>query len=124
MLNKLANDLGSFLMNGDEYLTIDHCRAAEIINAIAELESERDRLKEGLEYLWAIIDDIDTYGDMAKADDKLYRKLVERRQGDRWTIGVTSDGYKLDLSKLGPGREGPAKNERTMMFNAGEDSRS
>ncbi len=28
---------------------------------------------EALEKLWDIIDDIDTYGDMAKSDDKLYR---------------------------------------------------
>ena len=31
---------------------------------------------EALEKLWDIIDDIDTYGDMAKSDDKLYRSLV------------------------------------------------
>jgi len=37
---------------------------------------------EALEKLWDIIDDIDTYGDMAKSDDKLYRSLVERRQRD------------------------------------------
>lgn len=92
---------------------------------ITELEEERDRLKECLEYLWGIIDDIDTYGDMAKENDKLFRSLTERRQKDRWTTGITSDGYKLDLSKLGPGREpGNTSGEsNTMAFNAGEDSR-
>lgn len=59
-------------------------------------------LAECLKYLWSIIDDIDTYSDMAKSDDKLYRSLVERRQEDRWLTGITSDGYNLDLSKCGP----------------------
>ena len=48
-----------------------------------------------IERLWDIIDDIDTYGDMAKGDDKLYRKLAERRVKDRWLTGITCDGYDL-----------------------------
>ena len=51
---------------------------------------------EALEKLWNIIDDIDTYGDMAKADEKLYRSLVERRQRTRFEeTGITTDGYEL-----------------------------
>jgi len=51
---------------------------------------------EALEKLWGIIDDIDTYGDMAKADEKLYRTLVERRQRQRFEeTGISTDGYKL-----------------------------
>jgi hypothetical protein len=50
-----------------------------------------------IEQLWAIIDDIDTYGDMAKSDDKLFRALVERRQKDRWKTGITTDGYTLTI---------------------------
>jgi len=51
---------------------------------------------EALEKLWNIIDDIDTYGDMAKADDKLYRSLVERRQRQRFEeTGISTDGYEL-----------------------------
>ena len=52
---------------------------------------------EALEKLWDIIDDIDTYGDMAKADDKLYRSLVERRQRQRFEeTGISTDGYELN----------------------------
>lgn len=52
---------------------------------------------EALEKLWDIIDDIDTYGDMAKGDEKLYRSLVERRQRTRFEeTGITSDGYVLN----------------------------
>lgn len=51
---------------------------------------------EALEKLWGIIDDIDTYGDMAKADEKLYRTLVERRQRQRFEeTGISTDGYEL-----------------------------
>jgi len=52
-----------------------------------------------IEQLWAIIDDIDTYGDMAKSDDKLYRGMVERRQKDRWKTGITTDGYTLNVPR-------------------------
>ena len=52
---------------------------------------------EALEKLWNIIDDIDTYGDMAKADEKLYRALVERRQRTRFEeTGISTDGYELN----------------------------
>jgi hypothetical protein len=50
-----------------------------------------------IEQLWAIIDDIDTYGDMAKNDDKAFRAMVERRQKDRWSTGITTDGYTLNV---------------------------
>lgn len=68
---------------------------------------ERDALRAAIEkaqepmsiiqQLWDIIDDIDTYTDMAKADDKLYRLLVERRQKDRWKTGITTDGQTLNV---------------------------
>jgi hypothetical protein len=55
-----------------------------------------ERCKATINELWAIIDDIDSYGDMAKDDDKLFRKLVERRQLDRWNnTDIRTDGYSL-----------------------------
>jgi len=64
-----------------------------------EALSVEDTLKlalEALEKLWNIIDDIDTYGDMAKGDEKLYRALVERRQRTRFEeTGISTDGYEL-----------------------------
>ena len=51
---------------------------------------------EALEKLWEIIDDIDTYGDMAKNDDKLFRALVERKQRTRFeATGISTDGQEL-----------------------------
>jgi hypothetical protein len=55
-----------------------------------------ERCKSTINELWAIIDDIDSYGDLAKDDDKLFRKLVERRQLDRWNnTDIRTDGYSL-----------------------------
>jgi hypothetical protein len=52
-----------------------------------------------IEHLWAIIDDIDSASDMAKADDTLYRGIVEKLQAKRWETGVTTDGYSIFLPK-------------------------
>jgi len=45
--------------------------------------------------LWNIIDDIDTYGDVAKDYDRIFREMVECRQKDRWITGITTDGHAL-----------------------------
>ncbi|MCP3885103.1 MAG: hypothetical protein GY700_06445 [Propionibacteriaceae bacterium] len=60
-------------------------------------------------FLWGLLDDIDTYSDMAKADDKLYRSLVERCQARRWECGITTDGSDLDLSAMGAPESGTAE---------------
>jgi len=56
--------------------------------------------KEIIEYLWQIIDNIDTVSDMAKSNDVAYRNMVEKLQKKRWNTGITTDGYKLDLTKM------------------------
>ena len=53
-----------------------------------------------IEYLWQIIDDIDTVSDIAKGNDIAYRGMVEELQKKRWNTGITTDGYKLDLTKM------------------------
>ena len=44
--------------------------------------------------LWQIIDDIDTYSDMAKGNDKSFRQAVEKKVRERHKI-LASDGYNL-----------------------------
>ena len=44
--------------------------------------------------LWQIIDDIDTYSDMTKGNDKSFREAVERKVRERHKI-LESDGYNL-----------------------------
>lgn len=55
---------------------------------------------EVIEALWKIIDNIDTIGDIAKDDDKFYRRLVEKEQIKRWDLPIKTDGYILDLSEI------------------------
>ena len=81
---------GQIAWNCKEAITA--CRGA-----LAQPAGERGELVSIIEQLWDIIDDIDTYGDMAKADDALYRGLVDRRQKDRWKTGITTDGYTLNF---------------------------
>lgn len=64
-------------------------------------EEEREAAKDNvIRFLFGLLDDIDTASDMAKADEALYRTMVERIQARRWECGVTTDGYTLDLSAL------------------------
>lgn len=56
-----------------------------------------DQYKAIITKLWNIIDNIDTFGDMAKSDDKLFRAMVEREQKKRWDTGILCDGYTLDI---------------------------
>jgi hypothetical protein len=56
--------------------------------------TDADRLRADVEFLWQLLDDIDTATDMAKDNDKWYRALVEMIQGKRHQR-VTSDGYSL-----------------------------
>lgn len=79
------------------------------------LQSKNEKeLFEIIVKLWSIIDDIDTYGDMAKSDDKLYRSLVERKQRTRFETGITSDGYSLFYKGI---KIDSNNNQETMRFN-------
>ena len=35
--------------------------------------------------------------DMAKSDDALFRRLVEKKQKERWKLPITTDGYEIIL---------------------------
>ena len=79
---------------------------------------------EALEKLWNIIDDIDTYGDMAKADEKLYRALVERRQRTRFEeTGISTDGYELNGGVINAIKEALAQPEQEPVAWMSEDER-
>lgn len=55
------------------------------------------------QFLWKLLDDIDTVSDMAKGDDKAYRAAVERIQRRRFEVGST-DGYVVTF------HDGPSAN--------------
>jgi hypothetical protein len=56
--------------------------------------------KEIIKFLWDILDDIDSTGDIAKFNDRFYRERVEKLQKKRWQTGITTDGYTLDLTEM------------------------
>ena len=58
-------------------------------------EGDVEFLRKMVSKLWGIIDDIDTYSDVAKSDCNFYRRLVERRHSDRWRLPIYCDGYHL-----------------------------
>lgn len=58
-------------------------------------------LRETVDKLWQIIDDIDTMSDIAKSDDHFYRCRVEKIQKRRWRLGISCDGYKLFFKEAG-----------------------
>lgn len=66
------------------------------------------------EFLWGLLDDIDTASDMAKGDDKAYRQIVERIQKRRFEIS-NSDGYAVTFKFKKPDTE--AVSEALEWFN-------
>lgn len=52
------------------------------------------RLRDTVEFLWQLLDEIDTAGDIARDNDAAYRQYVERLQRRRHER-VTTDGYGL-----------------------------
>jgi len=87
------NDLN---VDGNELQVGNYSKDIKEIKEAIQLLKNRCVIK----YLWKIIDDIDTTGDIAKFDDKFYRNRVEKLQEKRWDTGIESDGYTIDLSNM------------------------
>ena len=50
-----------------------------------------------IEYLWKLLDDIDTVNDWARDNNVAYRKNASRIANERWKTGITvsDDGQKI-----------------------------
>ena len=59
-----------------------------------------DEMHAVAQYLYKLLDDIDTAGDMAKGDDKLYRAIVERTQTKKIAVVYECDGHTVVLKPL------------------------
>lgn len=46
------------------------------------------------------MDDIDTISDILPNSSKSYREMVEKLVRQRWNTGITTDGNKLNLTKM------------------------
>ena len=57
--------------------SFDYEKFAELLIAAEREKSLR---------LWMLLDDIDTADDIAKSDDKLYRRICQNHQKKRWDI--------------------------------------
>ena len=72
--------------------------------------------KKAIEFLWGLLDEIDTASDIAKGDSRLYQHLVNEQLRKRWTIGITTNGHKLDLTHMDV-PEPEKKDGDTMRYN-------
>lgn len=65
--------------------------------------TDRDRIKlleaECLR-LFKLLDHIDTLGDACRENDAQFRELTHKYQRKRFDGGITTDGYKIDLSGI------------------------
>jgi len=52
--------------------------------------------KQIAEYLWNLLDDIDTLDDIVKTDGLAFRDMVRDIQKKRWETGIICDGFTLD----------------------------
>ena len=107
---KLVDAIGALCCDGSPELN-----AADAIRKAAAALRAR-AVPEGKKYhdvaqrLYALLDDIDTAGDIAKSDDKLYRGIVERTQAKKRDFVVSCDGYTVTLaddSMLAASKEAP-----------------
>ena len=51
--------------------------------------------REMAEFLYSLLDDIDTASDIVKGNDAAYRSLVEKLQARKCETGIASDGHRL-----------------------------
>jgi hypothetical protein len=67
-------------------------KAGEERGLLMELRrAEKDR-----EFLYQLLDDIDTVSDAAKGDDAGYRRAVQRIQARKSEVGESPDGYTMN----------------------------
>lgn len=73
----------------------------EVGNDMVSVPNSVEHLIDQLKYLWGLLDDIDTVSDMAKENDKAYRKLVEDIHPRRQLV-AESDGFKIFIKAWSP----------------------
>lgn len=72
-------------------------RMREIRNPFAKRVEELMRIAE---FLWQLLDNIDTLDDSCKDNDHAFRVQARAQQQRRWEVG-TSDGYSITLREGG-----------------------
>ena len=77
-------------MSGEPMKYNGNCNGAEPI------EMSKDKI---VEFLWGLLDDIDTADDMFKENSEGYRKYAQNKQKQRWATGITTDGYTVTMPR-------------------------
>ena len=72
-------------------------KAWQAARTVPEVITTAKMYHEVAQRLYALLDDIDTAGDLAKGDDALYRKIVERTQSKKGTFVIYCDGQTVRL---------------------------
>lgn len=87
----------------DHFGTKPNAIAACLIKAGEELGlvMELRRVEKDREFLWDLLDDIDTVSDAAKSDDVGYRRAVTRIQARRHEVGESHDGQTITWKNTG-----------------------
>lgn len=86
--------------NTDEYDVAGHLlrQRAMLLLGLPGYEARAEHRT--IQALWDILDSIDSTGDLVKSDDAAYRARVERLQAKRWELGITTNGYTLDITGI------------------------
>lgn len=73
----------------------------ETAEALTAAQAEIERLKEHRQFLWDLLDNIDTLDDACKEHDKSFRERAYRQQRRRYEIS-SSDGYTVTFKGDAP----------------------
>ncbi len=68
-------------------------------------------MQEKAEFLFSLLDDIDSVGDVVRTDDKAYREVVERIHKRRYEVAST-DGYSIFWDRRKIARPEPVKPDK------------
>ena len=98
MTDKMREEFEKWLDKGN------HCgcnenmwKAWQAARTVPEVITTAKMYHEVAQRLYALLDDIDTAGDIAKGDDALYRKIAERTQSKKGTFVIYCDGQTVRL---------------------------
>lgn len=109
-VNALAAQTGESPESIIEWLTDKGGLTTLMLSHFGGMQSQAQQTEKGeaiAKYLYQLLDDIDTAGDIAKENDKAYRAIVERIQSKKSKVVESCDGYTV-VFKLPPAPEGGA----------------
>jgi len=70
------------------------------MNSKSECLLTYDELYTVAQYLYGLLDDIDTATDIAKSDNRLYRAIADNTQARKQAVVLHNDGYVIHFRPL------------------------